>query len=268
MSVSKSETRDQELLTKWQKEQSSFKKNLIINDTEPWQINRKLYSQGDAYCGNVSLRYVAGLDISFVKDKNTACSGLFVYDISNNMELVYKDLDEGLIEMDLPYIPGYLAYREAPFLLSKLEKLKQKNPNLYPQCILIDGNGVLHQNKFGMACHIGMLTNTPSIGVSKKLSQVFGLENNAQHKDKQRECLKRAGDYFELMSNEEEPCLLGYAYRATNDSTNPIFVSVGHKISWSTALWVVEKTITKYRIPEPIRQADLITREYLRNLRI
>jgi len=257
-----------EILAKWQQEQSNLKKNLIMYDTEAWQVNRRLYSPNDTFSpsSNESLRYVAGLDISFVKDRNTACSGLFVFDIANNMQLVYKDLDEDLIEMDQPYIPGYLAYREAPFLLSKLEKLKKTNPSLYPQCILIDGNGVLHRNKFGMACHIGMLTDTPSIGVSKKLCQVFGLENNAEHKEKQKECLKNGGDYFELLSDEEEPCLLGYAYRATQASTNPIYVSVGHKISWATALWVVAKTVTKYRIPEPVRQADLITREYLRSL--
>lgn len=130
---------------------------------------------------------------------------------------------------------------------------------------MIDGNGILHQNKFGMACHIGLYTDTPTIGVSKKLCQVFGLENNAEHKKKNKTLLLKRGDYFELFSNEEPtPTRLGCSYRSTDESTNPIYISAGHKISLETCLWVMELTVTKYRIPEPIRQADLVTREYLR----
>ena len=153
--------------------------------------------------------------------------------------------------------------------LSKLEKQRQSKPHLYPQCIMIDGNGILHRNKFGMACHIGLLTDTPTIGVSKKLCQVFGLENNTEHKEKVKALLLKRGDHFELFSDEEpSPTRLGCAYRSTNESTNPVYLSAGHKISLETCLWVMELTVTKYRIPEPIRQADLVTREYLRNQEI
>ena len=68
------------------------------------------------------------------------------------------------------------------------------------------------------------------------------------------------------MSDEKDPVLLGYAYRSTNLTTNPIYASPGHMISWETMLWILKLTLTKYRIPEPIRQADLITREYLRKI--
>lgn len=61
--------------------------------------------------------------------------------------------------MNLPYVPGFLAYREAPLLLSKLSHLKKNQPDLYPHCILIDGNGCLHENGYGMACHIGLVVN-------------------------------------------------------------------------------------------------------------
>jgi deoxyinosine 3'endonuclease (endonuclease V) len=80
-----------------------------------------------------------GMDISFVKDEKLACSGLFVFDLSDDFIIVYQDLDTELITMDQPYAPGFLAYREAPFLLKKLEKLKKEKPILYPQCIFIDG---------------------------------------------------------------------------------------------------------------------------------
>lgn len=120
---------DTELVTKWRNEQNEYKKQLILNDTEPWQLKRIIYSNENR---TNSLRYVAGLDISFVKDENTACAGLFVFDLSNDMKLVYHDID--LVQMDQPYVPGFLAYREAPFLLDKLQKLKKEKPDLYPQC--------------------------------------------------------------------------------------------------------------------------------------
>ena len=128
------------------------------------------------------------------------------------------------------------------------------------------GNGVLHTNRFGMACHVGLFSDTPTIGCSKKLFQVVGLENNAEHKARIGNELRKAGDYFELrtkeLSNEEN--LLGLAYRSTARSSNPIYVSIGNKLSWHTCLWILRLVIRSCRIPEPIRQADLITREYLR----
>lgn len=172
--------------------------------------------------------------------------------------------------MDVPYAPGYLAYREAPFLLPKLARLKTTKPHLYPHCIFIDGNGCLHENGFGMACHIGLESQTPTIGVSKKLFQVCGLENNAEHKARIKSELKKGGDHFELRgkmsSSNVDDGLLAYCYRSTDDAANPVYVSLGDKIGWSTCLWLLARVITKYRIPEPIRHADIRTREYLRNL--
>lgn len=174
--------------------------------------------------------------------------------------------------MKLPYVPGFLAYREAPFLLSKLENLRQTKPHLYPHCIFIDGNGCLHENGFGMACHIGLASDTPTIGVSKKLFQVRGLENSPEHKARIKSELKKAGDFFELRDKisggGEDARLLGYCYRATNNAPNPIYVSLGNKISWSTCLWILSKVISKFRIPEPIRHADILTREFIRSLNI
>ena len=127
-----------------------------------------------------------------------------------------------------------------------------------------------------MACHIGLLSDTPTIGCSKKLYQVFGLENNSEHKEKCVKELKKGGDYFELFSNLDDNDnnvqskeLLGLCYRPTDKSSNPIYVSLGHKISWQTCLWLLsvgyKQMEWKTRVPEPIRQADILTREFLRN---
>jgi hypothetical protein len=140
-----------EIIEKWTQEQIELRKNLKLYDTEPWQIKRKIYSKNDpendndnaqiemSNFTNTHLRYVAGMDISFVKNDTLACSGLFVFDLSDGMKLVYEDLDhdDKLIHMDQPYVPGFLAYREAPFLLKKLDKLKREKPWFYPHCIFI-----------------------------------------------------------------------------------------------------------------------------------
>ena len=258
----------EDIVHSWRTQQRELRQKLILQDTEPWQLSRRVYNPAtDSNADrNESLRYVAGVDISF-SDDGRGCSGLFVFNLSDNMKLVYEDADQELIEMTQPYVSGFLAFREAPMLVEKLEKLKRTRPDLYPQVIFIDGNGLLHANKLGLACHLGILADTPSIGVSKKLCQIFGLENGPEHKEKIKTTLLKRGDHFELLSNEQPtPTRLAYCYRSTDKSSNPIYVSIGHKIGWETCLWLLGLVIGDCRIPEPIRYADLQTRSIIRNL--
>ena len=256
----------EEIVHTWRAQQRELSKRLVLHDTEPWQLNRRVYDPGTEFDRNESLRYVAGLDISF-SDDGRGCSGLYVFDLSDRMKLVYQDADEQLVEMAQPYVSGFLAFREAPLLVEKLEKLKRTQPDLYPQVVFIDGNGLLHVNKLGLACHLGILTDTPSIGVSKKLCQIFGLENGPDHKAQIKASLLKRGDHFELLSNEQPtPTRLAYCYRSTDKSSNPIYVSLGHKIGWEACLWLLGLVITDCRIPEPIRHADLQTRSIIRDL--
>uniref|UniRef100_A0A9L0TNT6 Endonuclease V n=1 Tax=Equus caballus TaxID=9796 RepID=A0A9L0TNT6_HORSE len=89
-----------------------------------------------------------------------------------------------MVSLTAPYVSGFLAFREVPFLVDAVRRLREKEPCLMPQVLLVDGNGVLHHRGFGVACHLGVLTDLPCVGVAKKLLQVDGLENNAQHKEK------------------------------------------------------------------------------------
>uniref|UniRef100_A0A8C5Z4V2 Endonuclease V n=1 Tax=Marmota marmota marmota TaxID=9994 RepID=A0A8C5Z4V2_MARMA len=89
-----------------------------------------------------------------------------------------------MVSLTAPYMAGFLAFREVPFLVDLVQQLQEKEPGLMPQVLLVDGNGVLHHRGFGVACHLGVLTELPCIGVAKKLLQVDGLENNALHKEK------------------------------------------------------------------------------------
>ena len=261
-----------EVIQNWNDEQNFLKEKLILSDTESWQASLnheekihkldeldKNFDISEFYKNRI--RYIAGLDLSYIKgNEDLACAGLIVLDAADNLKVVYEDID--MVNITQPYVPGYLAFREVPFLVEKLKKLKLNNPSIYPQCVFIDGNGLLHPKRFGLACHLGVLIDTPTIGIAKQLFQVDGLEKNAQFKNEIKEKLKKKGDYIELKSNNENRDLLGLCFRTTAE--NPIYVSIGHKISWKTCISLLNLIITKYRIPEPTRIADLRTREYIR----
>jgi len=128
---------------------------------------------------------------------------------------------------------------------------------------MVDGNGILHTRKFGCASHIGVQFDVPTIGVAKKPFDVDGM-NKSTYKEMYQGKLNQAGDFVPLIGKSGKTW--GAALRCTKDSTNPIFVSIGHRTSLETALKITNLTITKFRIPEPIRQADLIGRKYVRDL--
>ncbi|OXB54666.1 hypothetical protein ASZ78_013482 [Callipepla squamata] len=122
----------------------------------------------------------------------------------------------------------------------------------YPglEVLLVDGNGLLHQRGFGVACHLGVLTDLPCIGVAKNLLQVDGLVKDELHKEQIRS-LQKKGDTFPLIGTSG--AVLGMALRGCNKSSKPLYVSVGHRICLETAVHLVQ-SCCKYRIPEPIRQ--------------
>jgi deoxyinosine 3'endonuclease (endonuclease V) len=95
---------ENELVKKWEQEQIEMKKRLKLYDTEPWEINKNLYGKNSESNENESLRFVAGFDISFIKNTNKACSGLFVFDLSSNMSIVYYDLDKEPVVINQPYV--------------------------------------------------------------------------------------------------------------------------------------------------------------------
>nr|XP_048285293.1 endonuclease V isoform X6 [Myodes glareolus] len=172
--------------------------------------------------------------------------------------VVYED--SRMVRLKAPYVSGFLAFREVPFLVKLVQWLQEKEPDFMPQVLLVDGNGVLHQRGFGVACHLGVLTDLPCIGVAKKLLQVDGLENNSVHKEK-IVLLQAGGDTFPLMGNSGT--VLGMALKSHDHSTKPLYVSVGHRISLEVAVRLTH-CCCRFRIPEPIRQADIRSREYIR----
>ncbi|KFO35692.1 Endonuclease V, partial [Fukomys damarensis] len=194
-------------------EQTRLKALLVDRDTEAWQ-------QDPAFSG---LQRVGGVDVSFVKgDCVNACASLVVLSYPG-LEVVYEE--SRMVSLTAPYVSGFLAFREVPFLVDAVRRLQEKEPSLVPQA------------GFGVACHLGVLTELPCIGVAKKLLQVDGLENNAVHKEK--------------------------ALKSHDHSTKPLYVSVGHKMSLEAAVRLTH-CCCRFRIPEPVRQADIRSREYIR----
>ncbi|XP_078427291.1 endonuclease V-like isoform X3 [Cetorhinus maximus] len=235
------ESQEQELLLRqWERQQIELKQQMIDHDTEDWQSNE----------GFEGLERIGGVDLSYIKgDEVNACASLVVLSYPD-LKVVYEECK--MICLDTPYIPGFLAFRETPSLEEAVSRLQDKDPSLLPQVIFADGNGILH--------HRGVLTDLPCVGVAKNLLYVDGLEEKNLLKEKVKD-LQKGGNAFSLTGNSGK--VLGMALKSCEKSTKPIYVSVGHRISLDTALRLTH-SCCKYRVPEPIRQADIKSREYIR----
>src|SRR5262249_46364583 len=138
--------------------------------------------------------------------------------------------------VDFPYIPGLLAYREIPAILAALSKLKT-----IPDLLMVDGHGIAHPRRMGIAAHLGVILDMPTIGVAKsRLTGSF------------QEPGPTKGDRSALMAGKE---CIGTVLRS-RDNVHPLFISPGHRVSMDTALALTLRCLTRYRLPEPTRMAD------------
>jgi deoxyinosine 3'endonuclease (endonuclease V) len=200
------------------------------------------------------IRYIAGLDISFDKnDPTNACSYLTIYDLTTNT-IVYEN--HNLCKMTCPYVSGYLGIREVPEYVSLINAIKSEP--FYPDILMIDGYGILHQREFGSASHVGYILNIPTIGVGKTLMCVDGLSEYLIKKEFKLKCMSK-GDCINLVGNSGK--IYGSALKSADSSINPIYVSIGYKCSLETAIEIVNK-VSFYKIPEPIRNSDIKSKLY------
>ncbi|XP_019197700.1 PREDICTED: endonuclease V [Ipomoea nil] len=242
--------------SKWIQIQDSLKGNLITKDDFKWRLPTKDDGEEAVKSGEV-LKFVGGVDLSFSRaDPSVACGSLVVLDLQT-LRVVYEDYS--VVRLHIPYIPGFLAFREAPVLLGLLQKMKANSHPFYPEVLMVDGNGLLHPQGFGLACHLGVLADLPTLGVGKNLHHVDGLT-----KSRVTQLLEATENSTidSLSLTGDSGCTWGAAMRSTRCSLKPIFISVGHRISLDTAIKIVRMTC-KFRIPEPIRQADIKSRSYL-----
>ena len=206
------------------------------------------------------LRYIGGIDISYVKPNgDVGISGLVVCDVEQDFKIVYEDYK--LVKIKEPYIPSFLAFREVNPYVELINDLKQKKPKFVPQVILVDGNGIFHPRGFGIASHLGVLVDIPTIGCAKTVFELYNEGITIPYVQKMyRKNLFQFGDSYPLIGYSDKE--YGYALRSTDYYDDPIIVSLGHKVSNETALDVAIMCCY-YKEPEPIRLADLITRRLI-----
>ncbi len=175
---------------------------------------------------------IAGLDCAFSKDMKRICAAVLVFTYPD-IELI--ETQSAVEDVTFPYIPGLLSFREAPVCIKAAEKLKHT-----PDLFLIDGQGIAHPRKMGLAAHLGLFFDKPAIGCAK--SRLIG---------KYKEPGKEKGSFSLLTHNEET---IGAVLR-TRTNVKPLFISGGHKCTLEDAIEFTLACSIKYRLPEPTRQA-------------
>eukprot|EP00947_MAST-08B_sp_MAST-8B-sp1_P003369 g3369.t1 len=249
------------------------------------------------------LQLVGGVDISFVKGNSVdACASLVVLSYPEQ-KVVYEDYAR--VALTQPYMPGFLAFREVGFLVTLVNELRKRAPECEPDVIMVDGNGVLHKRGFGLACHLGVLVGIPTVGVGKNWYEVDGLTKEklavlqTQAAEEAAAAAAAAAAGLAAGASSSPPSLpaapvaaggpppppapsrlpqrtdfdlLGDSGRvwgkgvfSTAQVSSPIFISVGHRVSLATAVGLARRC-SQFRVPEPVRQADIRSRTYVVDL--
>ncbi len=180
------------------------------------------------------IRLVAGADVSYSKKVELCFAAVTIF---KHPEMEIFEQTDSLGPISFPYVPGYLTFREAPILLNAFEKIEH-----VPDLILFDGQGIAHPRQMGLAAHLGLILNLPSIGCAKSI-----LIGQFQ------EPLYEKGNWTDLIYQNNK---IGAVVR-TREGVKPVFVSPGYKITIEEAVYWVLNTCAGYRIPEPIRRSHL-----------
>ena len=179
---------------------------------------------------------VLGVDVSYQRTDQTytACAVLLQLP-----DLALLDKFSSIGEVSFPYIPGLLSFREIPPLLPVLEKAPR------PDLIIVDGHGLAHPRGFGLACHLGLVTGVPTIGCAKSL--LVGT------------CEKPGDEKGDMAPMTCDGDIVGYGLRSRK-GTKPLYISPGHLLDLKEAVTGVQLCMKGYRLPEPTRLADKLSR--------
>jgi deoxyribonuclease V len=184
---------------------------------------------------------IAGADISFNKYETTVYAGIIVLSFPALQPIAHSLVKT---EVTFPYVSGFLAFREVPALLEAWQQLPQK-----PDVLVVDGHGIAHPRRMGIASHFGVLTGQPTIGCAKKI--LFG---------KYQPPPDIKGTYSYIQNKEE---VLGAVLR-TREKVKPVFISPGHKLSLQDSIDIILQSMGRYRIPEPTRRAHELVNAFRR----
>lgn len=178
---------------------------------------------------------IAGADVGFEQGGEVTRAAIVLLQYPSLELLEYQ---VARIATTMPYIPGFLSFREYPALLAAWEMLSQK-----PDLLFVDGQGISHPRRLGVASHFGMLVDVPTIGVAKK--RLCGRFDTLGDEPGEQQPLMDKGEQIGWVLRSKKRC-------------NPLFISTGHRVSNDTALIWVQRCLAGYRLPEPTRWADAV----------
>ncbi len=187
------------------------------------------------------IRLAAAADVTYIGEKETVAAAVVVADLATGRIVEERT---AVRRTAFPYIPGYLTFREGPAVIAAWRKLSSK-----PDVVLFDGHGIAHPRRLGIASHIGVLLDLPSVGVAKR--RLVG---------EYAEPGRRRGDWSPLILEGE---VVGAVVR-TRDAVKPVFVSIGHRTDLPSAIFLVLHLCSRFRLPDPARRAHELTRELRR----
>ncbi|MFC3908386.1 deoxyribonuclease V [Legionella dresdenensis] len=187
---------------------------------------------------------IAGVDIAYDYPSNRAFSAAVVLDAKT---LQPVEIKTAISTIEIPYRSGFLSFREVPAISKALEQLEHK-----PDLIVCDGQGIAHPRRFGIACHLGLLHNIPTIGCGK--SRLYGF---AEEPPNQR------GAFSWLYDNKKS--VIGMVLR-TRVNVKPVYLSIGHGVSLPTAQHIILQLSPRFRLPETTRLADRLAGEFKKEI--
>jgi deoxyribonuclease V len=205
---------------------------------EALAIQQRLRAQVVMHDDFGEIQTVAGVDAGYEEDaagvgQGVARAAIVVLEYPSLRPLDYAVARR---PTNFPYVPGFLSFRETPAVLAALDELR-----IRPDLLICDGQGIAHPRRFGIACHIGLLSDLPAIGCAKSL--LIGRYGALPDE---------RGATVPLIDHGEQ---IGVALRS-RAGTKPLFISIGHRISLESAVRIVMACTTKYRLPETTRAAD------------
>jgi deoxyribonuclease V len=204
------------------------------------RLSEKLVIRGKP----LKINYIAGVDVAYTKDTNISICVIVLFSYP---EIELLDISSYHSKTGFPYIPGLLYFREGPVILETFEKLKTR-----PDIIIFDGHGIAHPRRFGLASHIGLLLNIPSIGCAK--SMLYGFYE---------EPAKKRGSRTLIYNDQHKP--IGIVLRS-RENVKPVFISPGHLVGIRESAEIIVNCLTRYRIPEPLRIADIEARKFVKKV--
>ena len=224
--------------------------NNNLTPKEAVELQKKLREKINLTQLKKKIKYIGGCDVSMNLFASEGFAGFIVLDFEAGDNFM-KKINESVVQdkVTFPYIPGLLSFREIPMLLKAWEKLKN-NLKILPDVLVVDGVGIAHPRRMGIATHLGLILKIPTIGCAKSV-----LTGEYKEPENTPGAVSLIYDKY----NKKE--ILGAAIRS-KQNVKPIFISPGNLITLEESIEIIKKCLLKHRLPEPTRIAHNTVNEY------